>query len=168
MGNPPSLIPIDNLVLDNEIYPRSAIDHKRVRIFTENLQDGFEFDPIHVQLHPEEAGKYCILDGAHRWQAYKVVGAKEIPASIIDLDGHDPLLYAAKKAIGPRQLNEEECRETARRAFQKNPRLTSGEIGKAIGRSRQTVDRYISDLRASIRMDLDLKIFRMVRLGVPQ
>ncbi len=57
MGNSPSFIPINNLVLDNEIYPRSAIDHKRVQIFAENLRDGFEFEPIHVQLHPEEAGK---------------------------------------------------------------------------------------------------------------
>jgi hypothetical protein len=168
MGNPPSFIPINNLVLDNEIYPRSAIDHKRVRMFAENLQDGFEFDQIHVQTHPEEAGKYRILDGAHRWQAYKDIGAKEIPAAIINLDGNDPLLYAAKKAIGPRQLNEEECRDTARRAFQKNPRLTSMEIGKAVGHSRQAVDNYIADLRASIQFDIDLKIFRMYKLGIPQ
>jgi len=168
MGNPPSFIPINNLVVDNEIYPRSAIDHKRVRIFAENLRDSFEFEPIHVQLHPEEAGKYRILDGAHRWQAYKAVGEQEIPARIINLDGHDPLLYAAKKAIGPRQLNEEECRETARKAFQNNSKLTSIEIGKAIGRSRRMVDNYISDLRAAIKADLDLKIFRMYRLGIPQ
>jgi hypothetical protein len=111
MGNPPSFIPINNLVLDNEIYRRSAIDHRRVQMFAENLRDGFEFEPIHVQLHPEEAGKYRILDGAHRWQAYKAVGEQEIPARIIKLYGHDPLLYAAKMAIGPRQLNEEECSE---------------------------------------------------------
>jgi ParB/RepB/Spo0J family partition protein len=168
MGNSPSFIPINNLVLDNEIYPRGSIDQRRVRIFADNLRDGFQFDPIHVQLHPEEAGKYRILDGAHRWQAYKDVGMKEVPARIIKLDGDDPLLYAAKQAIGPRQLNEEECRETARRAYQKNPRLTSMEIGKAIGRSRQAVDNYITDLRASVQMDLDIKIFRMSQLGIPQ
>jgi hypothetical protein len=168
MGNSPSFIPINNLVLDDEIYPRSGIDHRRVQMFADNLRDGFVFDPIHVQAHPEEEGKYRILDGVHRWQAYKAVGEQEIPATIIKLDGNDPLLYAAEQAIGPRQLKEEECRDTARRAYQKNPRLSSSEIGKAIGRSRQTVDRYISDLRASIRMDLDLKIFRMVRLGIPQ
>jgi hypothetical protein len=129
MGNPPSFIPINNLVLDNEIYPRSAIDHKRVQIFAENLRDGFEFEPIHVQTHPEETGKYRILDGAHRWQAYKAVGEKEINAKVIKLNGSDPLLYAAQKAIGPKQLTEEDARETARRAFQRNPRLTSAEIG---------------------------------------
>lgn len=46
--------------------------------------------------------------------------------------------------------------------------MTSSEIGKAIGRSRRTVDSYIADLWAAVQMDLDLKIFRMLRLGIPQ
>jgi hypothetical protein len=55
-----------------------------------------------------------------------------VPDVIIrHLDGVEPLLYAAKKAIGPRQLNEEETRNTARRAFHNNPRLISSEIGSA-------------------------------------
>jgi len=80
----------------------------------------------------------------------------------------DPLLYAAQKAIGPLQLTEEEARTTARRAYENNPRLTSFEIGQAIGRSRQTVDAYIADLRAATNMEIDIKIFRMHRLGFPQ
>jgi hypothetical protein len=79
-----------------------------------------------------------------------------------------PLLYAAKKAIGPLQLSEEEARNTARRAYEKNARLSSAEIGKAIGRSRRTVDNYIADLRAKTQVELDLKIFRMSCLGIPQ
>jgi hypothetical protein len=74
----------------------------------------------------------------------------------------------SQKAIGPRQLTEEETRKTARWAFQNNSSLTSSEIGKAIGRSRQAVDSYIADLRAATRMELDHKIFRMNRLEIPQ
>jgi len=44
----------------------------------------------------------------------------------------------------------------------------SAEIGKAIGRSRRTVDNYIADLRAKTQVELDLKIFNMRRLGIPQ
>ena len=76
-------------------------------MFAENMRDGFEIDPIEVQIHPEYV-KYRILDGAHRWHAYKEIGTTEIPVHIITLDGLDPLLYAAKKAIGPLQLSEEE------------------------------------------------------------
>ncbi len=161
-------ISMSDLVLDKEIYPRNAIDHRRVDMFAENMRDGFTFEPIDVEVQPEERCKYRILDGVHRWQAYKSLGANEIEAHIVRLDGCDPLLYAARKAIGPRQLTEEDARETARRAFQKNPRLTSAEIGQAIGRSRQTVDAYIADLRAATNMDIDIKIFRMHRLGFPQ
>jgi len=161
-------IPLSDIILDETIYPREKIDHKRVGIFTENLRDGFPFDPIEVQPHPTKEGKYRILDGAHRWSAYKAIGAKEVSVIIKHLDGIDPLLYAATRAIGPRQLSEEETKNTARRVFQTNPRLTSAQIGKAIGRSRQTVDSYIADLRAATQMELDLKLFRMYRLGIPQ
>ena len=94
-------IPITQIILDEEIYPRGAVYPKRVSMFAENIRDGFEIDPIEVQVHPEDGDKYRILDGAHRLQAYKEIGATEIPVHIITLDGVDPLLYAAKKAIGP-------------------------------------------------------------------
>jgi len=161
-------IPISDIILDDEIYPRDGVDQKRVGIFAENIRDGFKFDPIEVQTHPDLTGKYRILDGVHRWSAYKATGSAEPEVIIKNLDGMDPLLYAAKKAIGPRQLSEEETRKTARRVFQNNSGLTSSEIGKAIGRSRQAVDSYIADLRAATQMELDLKIFRMNRLGIPQ
>ena len=132
------------------------------------MRDGIKFDPIHLQEHPDEPGKYRILDSAHRYQAYKGIGETEIPAKIIKLNGTHPLLYAAQKAIGPRQLNDEGAKETARRAYQNNPKLSSAEIGKSIGRSRQTVDTYISDLRANIQEELNLKLYRMYRLGIPQ
>ena len=161
-------IPISDIILDEDIYPRARIDQKRVGIFAENMRDGFKFDPIQVQAHPDVTGKYRILDGVHRWRAYKATGVTEPEVIIKNLDGVDPLLYAAKKAIGPQQLTEEEARKTARRAFQNNPSLTSSEIGKAIGRSRQAVDSYIADLRAATQMELDLKIFRMNQLKIPQ
>jgi len=162
-------IPISSIILDEEIYPRKGIDQKRVGIFAENIRDSFKFDPIEVEPHPDKPGKYRLLDGVHRWSAFKAVGVAETDAIIIkDLDGTDPLLYAAKKAIGPKQLTEDEAKDTARRAYSKNTSLLSADIGKAIGRSRQTVDSYIADLRAATQLGLDIKIFRMDRLGVPQ
>jgi DNA modification methylase len=137
-------------------------------MFEENMRDGFEFSPIHLQEHPNEPGKYRILDGAHRFQAYKGIGEKEAKAEIIKLNGTYPLLYAAKQAIGPRQLNDEETRDAARRAYQDDPKLISAVIGKAFGRSRQAVDNYIADLRASIQFQMDLAIFHMNSLGIPQ
>jgi len=161
-------IRISDIFLDESIYPRENIDHKRISIFVENIRDGFEFDPVEVQAYPGEKGKYRILDGVHRWSAYKKTGQIEIDTIVKTLNSIDPLLYAAKLAIGPRQLTEAETRNTARRAFQNNPKLTASDIGKAIGRSRQAVDSYIADLRATTLLELDLKIFRLNQLGIPQ
>ena len=71
-------IHISDIILDNDIYPRERIDQKRVGIFAENIRDGFKFDPIEVQLHPLKQEKYRILDGAHRWSAYKATGITEV------------------------------------------------------------------------------------------
>jgi len=82
---------------------------------------------MEVEPDPDHPGMYRLLDGAHRWSAYKTTGA-----------------------------------------YNKNSTLTSSDIGKAIGRARRTVDSYIADLRAATQLDIDLKIFRMNRLGIPQ
>jgi len=168
MAKQTTKIPISSIILNEDIYPRKGIDQKRVGIFAENIRDGFKFEPIEVELDPDRPGKYRLLDGVHRWSAYKTVGITEPEAVIKDLNGRDPLLYAAKKAIGPRQLTEDEARDTARRAYSNNSALTSSDIGNAIGRSRQTVDSYIADLRAATQIGLDIKIFRMDCLGIPQ
>ncbi len=172
MGDVRVKVLVSDVFLDESIYPRENIDHKRIGIFEENLRDGFVFEPIVVQACPEtetaKKGNYRILDGVHRWSAYKKTGATEIDVIIKTLNNIEPILYAAKMAIGPKQLTETETKNTARRAFQSNCRLTSSEIGKAIGRSRQTVDTYIADLRATALFELDLKIFKLNQLGIPQ
>ncbi|MBW2310786.1 MAG: ParB N-terminal domain-containing protein [Deltaproteobacteria bacterium] len=161
-------IPIASIILDEDIYPRKSIDPRPFGIFAENIRDGFKFDPMEVKPDPDHPGMYRLLDGAHRWSSYKTTGVTEAEVVIKNLNGEDPLLYAAKKAIGPRQLTEDEARDTARRAYTKNPSLTSADIGKAIGRARRTADSYIADLGAATQLDIDLKIFRMNRLGIPQ
>ena len=110
-------IPISDIILDESIYPRDKIDQKRVGIFAENMRDGFNFDPIEIQRHPERKGKYRILDGVHRWNAYKEVGLAELEVIIKNLNEADPLLYAAKRAIGPRQLTEGETKKHCQTSF---------------------------------------------------
>ncbi|MBW2576055.1 MAG: ParB N-terminal domain-containing protein, partial [Deltaproteobacteria bacterium] len=168
MAKQTTTIPISSIILDENIYPRKGIDPRRVGIFAENIRDGFKFEPIEVEPDPGKPGRYRLLDGAHRWSAYKSTGVAEVEAVIKNLDGEDPLLYAAKKAIGPKQLTEDEARDTARRAYTRNSSLSSADIGKAIGRARRTVDSYIADLKAATQMGMDIKIFRMNRLGIPQ
>ncbi len=69
---------------------------------------------------------------------------------------------------GHTHIKYEEARDTARRAYQKNPKLSLEKIGKDVGRSSRMVNIYISDLRAVIQSDLELNIFQLDRLGIPQ
>ena len=74
---------ISDVFLDESIYPRENIDHKRVGIFVENLRDGFVFEPIVVQVCSDtgivaKKVKYRILDGVHQWSAYKKASVTEI------------------------------------------------------------------------------------------
>ena len=72
-------VSISQIILDEDIYPREGVYPKRVSMFAENMRDGFEINPIEVQIHSEYGDKYRILDGTHRWHAYKEIGANEIP-----------------------------------------------------------------------------------------
>ena len=56
-------ITVSSIILDEDIYPRKGIDHRRVGVFAENIRDGFKFDPIEVEPAPETVGKYRLLDG---------------------------------------------------------------------------------------------------------
>ena len=51
-------VPITQIILDEEIYPRRGVYPKRVSMFVENIIDGFKIDPIEVQIHPEYGEKY--------------------------------------------------------------------------------------------------------------
>jgi len=33
-------IPVSSIILDEDIYPRKGINHRRVGIFSENIRDG--------------------------------------------------------------------------------------------------------------------------------
>ena len=48
-------IPLTKIIFDEEIYPRTGIDHKRVAMFTENLRDG----------HPAKGGIEAFRQNAH-------------------------------------------------------------------------------------------------------
>ena len=60
-------IPVSSIILDEAIYPRKGIDHRRVSMFSDNIRDGIVFDPVEVQPCPDRPGFYRLLDGAHRW-----------------------------------------------------------------------------------------------------
>lgn len=76
-------IPMSQIVLDETVYPRSGIYPKGVSMFAEDMRDGFEIGPIEVQVHPDDDSRYRILDGAHRFNAYKQIGTVAQPSDAL-------------------------------------------------------------------------------------
>ncbi|MDA3833926.1 MAG: hypothetical protein PF495_11065 [Spirochaetales bacterium] len=56
-------LPISSIILDEDIYPRKGIDHRRVGIFAENIRDGFKFEPVEVELVPDKSADTACLMG---------------------------------------------------------------------------------------------------------
>lgn len=160
------LLPVANVYIDQEIYPRVETNDVLVARYAECLQEGMELPPIRVeQVEPD---RYRVLDGVHRYEAHKKAGNQEIQAEIVCLEGKDPLLYAALLNRHGKALGDEDARSVARRAYERNPNLSTKEIALAVGRSERMVSSYIRDLRARHEFQRDLTIFKLHLLGWQQ
>jgi ParB-like chromosome segregation protein Spo0J len=159
-------LPIGDILIDERIYPRKEVDPKRVALFADNMRDGVTYPIIEVEAHPDEADKYRVLDGAHRLGAYKAIGAEAIEVIIVNLNGHNPLLYAAQKALGPKNLGEKEIEEIACKVYSSDPTISLVKLARAIGIDRHRVKGYIAHLMAAYETARDVKVLRMHLLGV--
>ena len=79
---------ISDLTWDETIYPRHARSQKTIEAYSEALAVGAQFPPIIIQpVFNYPAPKtgpsdilLVILDGIHRWSAYKAAGLSRIEA----------------------------------------------------------------------------------------
>ena len=78
--------PVSDLTWDQFIYPRGGKSEKTISAYVEALDIGAQFPPIKIQRvfnyadGNETTEATIILDGIHRWFAFKEKGIKEIAA----------------------------------------------------------------------------------------
>lgn len=159
-------LPMDSICVDKDIYPRLEVSTALVERYVECMNEGAGFPPILV----EKTGtrKYRVIDGVHRLEAAKKLERGGIVAEVVDLNGKDPLLYAALKNRHGRSLTDEDAKTVARKAYERNPDLSTREIALAVGRSERAVRGYIRDLKARYELQRDLMIFKLYLLGWTQ
>ncbi len=46
--------------------------------------------------------------------------------------------------------------------------MSSAKIGKAVGRARRTVDSYLTELKTVAQVKMDLKLYKIYRVEIPQ
>jgi len=83
--------PIDDCVVVEEYSPRSELGIEAVDLYFNQLQNGVTFPPIIIQLE-----KNIIIDGRHRYEAYKKIGYEHIRIRYYDISEKDILPTAIK------------------------------------------------------------------------
>jgi len=175
---------ISDLTWDQFIYPRGGKSEKTINAYIEALAIGAQFPPIKIQRvfnyadGSETTEAIIILDGIHRWFAFKEKGIKEIAA--IEWED-EPLDYEKNKVAlllesaecnishGDR-LSASDKKRIARDIAASDPECTWTEeaLAEKLGVIQQTVNTWISDIRARQKVGRDIVVFRLNRLGWPQ
>ena len=195
--------PVSSLNWDHFIYPRAGKGDKTISAYVEALAIGAQFPPIKIQrvfnypssppfskggkgefsdettdLPAGRHGATIILDGIHRWFAFREKGIKEI-AAVEWKD--DPLDYQKNKTTlllesaecnishGDR-LSASDKKRIARDIVASAPECTWTEeaLADKLGVIQQTVNTWISDIRARQKVGRNIVIIRLNRLGWTQ
>jgi len=172
---------IADLTWSTFIYPREGKSEKTVKAYIEALTIGAKFPPIKIQRvlnYPHENEKIeatLILDGIHRWLAFKECGYKKIEAVEwkkqplnYEINQIALLLEAARCNLrhGDR-LSPKDKKQIARDIATSDPecRWTEKALAERLGVIQQTVNTWISDIRARQRAGREIIIIRLNRLG---
>ena len=79
------IIGINEIFKDESIYPREKTDEKRVELFISLMKAGTRFP--NIKIVQDQSGRYILLDGFHRYSAYKALNQQIIKCDIIQA-GH--------------------------------------------------------------------------------
>ena len=178
------LVTITDLTWVPAIYPRGGKKEKTVQAYVEALSIGAQFPPIKIQRvfnyadGNETTEATIVLYGVHRWFAFEESGIKKIAAvewkdKPLDYEKSKValLLEAAECNIshGDR-LNPSDKKGIARDIASTDPecKWTESAVAEKLGVIQQTINTWISDIRARQKASRNSVILRLSRLGWPQ
>jgi ParB-like nuclease domain/Protein of unknown function (DUF5661) len=134
---PTTMIPlgqITNVLEPDELHATKPGANARIAKMVKALEKGKQLPPVLVRKYQ---GGYQILDGHHRFKAYRMVNAKEIPARIV----------APDNITG--DVNEQSP-DTSK--LLDKPTMTVAELAAKYGVSKDTV---MVELRKGIKVELE-------------
>jgi ParB-like chromosome segregation protein Spo0J len=84
---------LDAICIDGGTQCRVVIDQPTVYSYVEHMKDGDEFPPLET-VH--DGATHWLVDGFHRWHAYKILGVKEVDVKWKPGTKDDAILEALK------------------------------------------------------------------------
>lgn len=158
-------IPINDVVWDPSIYPRSKWSTATIDRYVDAVDAGEEFPPLVV-----ESGSMRLLDGKHRLEAFKRAGRGEVVVAVVDVpEGMSAKFYAATLSAkhGDRMSNAD-LKALAEEEFEADPSLSQKDWGRQLGVSESTVSRWVSHITSRARQERSSKAWRLSKLGWTQ
>lgn len=71
---------LNDIRIDGGTQGRVVIDQQHVYHMVEMMKEGYEFDPIDTNF---DGATYWLVDGFHRYHAYKLMGIKEVTVKYV-------------------------------------------------------------------------------------
>jgi ParB-like chromosome segregation protein Spo0J len=139
---------ISEIRRDGGTQPRAQLDAGVISDYSEAMQRGEDFPPVHV-MHDGE--NYWLYDGFHRVRAAEKLGRTTIDAEVEQGTKEDAqwASLAANKRHGLRRSQADKRRAIKRALKGWGEKKPDREIAEHIGVSRRTVIRHKRDLESS-------------------
>lgn len=138
---------IQSLIVDDNLQMRVAIDDSVIDDYAFLMKDGVEFPPLIV--FEDGSQQYWLVDGFHRYYAYKLNNTKYIPCTIHKGDFFHARLFAlsANSTHGLPRSNEDKRKAVLEALFDPELSLHSNrQIALYCGVSRRFVDKLRNQL----------------------
>jgi len=136
-------VKIADIVIDSNIYPRETPDNAKIAEYKELIDDGVKFPPIVVNKRTMH-----LIDGYHRYRAYKSLGLLDIETELIDIPENMEWLEAiyrnTKHGI---PLKRKEVKELFKKYFKLlDGKVDTEMLAEKLGVARPTIYRWINEL----------------------
>lgn len=158
-------IPIDRVVFAEAIYPRFRVSRPNVRRYADLIAQGTDMGPIEVDQH------FRILDGAHRYEAHRMLGRQEIRAVMTPVrDDQEAVIIACRhNAEHGLPLSRQERRANGMHLYSllysdyhRPSQEDTRRIAQAMGVSVKTILRWNQDLRQERRQRRDSAVLALI------
>ncbi|MBN1931443.1 MAG: hypothetical protein JW786_07530 [Desulfobacterales bacterium] len=139
---------LNEIFKDDGIYPREKIDEKRIEFFSNLMKEGTIFPPI--KIVKDKSGKHILLDGFHRYSAFKKLQRNEIACDLIDAEPHLWRLLSVRFNFDSSQpLKFGEIKKAIYDTWCKDNIRDKQQIADMLGCSVKWVRKVVKDLERS-------------------
>jgi ParB family chromosome partitioning protein len=127
-------------VQPNARQPRRTFDEESLRNLAQSIESAGLMQPIVVR--PRTEGGYEIVAGERRWRAAHMIGLREIPAVVRDIDDRTATQWSLVENLQREDLNPLERAEAFRRLIDEFG-LTHQEVAQRVGLDRSSVTNHL-------------------------